>query len=70
MGWSCDGDEVNHKLDNSKISMKSRVRVVPYFSLSPPRLASLACGDFHARSRFVRSTILEEKWGLLVVYHF
>ena len=23
----------------------------------------LACGDFHARSRFARSTILEEKWG-------
>ena len=25
-------------------------------------------GDFHARSRFARSTIPEEKWGLLVVY--
>ena len=24
--------------------------------------------DFHARSRFARSTIPEEKWGLLVVY--
>ena len=23
----------------------------------------LAWGDFHARSRFARSTILEEKWG-------
>ena len=37
------------------------------FSLSPPRLASLACGDFHARSHFARSTIPEGKWGLLVV---
>ena len=27
----------------------------------------LAWGDFHARSRFARSTIPEEKWGLLVV---
>ena len=35
-----------------------------------PRLVSplLAWGDFHARSRFARSTIPEEKWGLLVVY--
>ena len=24
--------------------------------------------DFHAGSRFARSTIPEEKWGLLVVY--
>ena len=37
---------------------------VPHFSLSPPRLAFLAWGDFHARSRFARSTIPEEKWGL------
>ena len=28
----------------------------------------LAWGDFHARSRFARSTIPDEKWGLLVVY--
>ena len=42
--------------------------VVPHFSLSPPRLAFLAWGDFHARSRFARSTIPKEKWGLLVVY--
>ena len=35
-----------------------------------PHLVSplLAWGDFHARSRFARSTIPEEKWGLLVVY--
>ena len=27
-----------------------------------------AWSDFHARSRFARSTIPERKWGLLVVY--
>ena len=37
------------------------------FSLSLPRLAFLAWGNFHMRSRFARSTIPEEKWGLLVV---
>ena len=35
----------------------------PHFSLSPPRIAFLALGDFHARSRFACSTIPEEKWG-------
>ena len=35
--------------------------------LSPPRLAFLAWGDFHARSRFARFITPEEKWGLLVV---
>ena len=36
------------------------------------RVASpfLACDDFLSRSRFARSTIPEEKWGLLVVYYF
>ena len=29
---------------------------------------SLTLSDFHARSRFARSTIPEEKWGLLVIY--
>jgi len=38
--------------------MRSRGRVSPF----------LAWGDFHARSRFIRSSIPEEKWGLLVVY--
>ena len=38
------------------------------WSLSPPRLTFLAWGDFHASSRLARSTIPEEKWGLLVVY--
>ena len=32
--------------------------------LSPRRVSPfLAWGDFHARSRFARSTIPEEKWG-------
>ena len=34
---------------------------------TPRRLAFLAWGDFYARSRFARSSIPEEKWGLLVV---
>ena len=38
--------------------------VVPHFSLSPPRLAFLAWGDFHARSRFARSSIPEENRSL------
>ena len=37
------------------------------FSLSPPRLACIAWG-FRARSRLARSTIPEEKWGLLVLF--
>ena len=36
-------------------------------NVSPLCLAFLARGDFHARSRFARSIISEEKWGLLVV---
>ena len=36
---------------------------VPHFSPSPPRLTFLALCDFHARSRFARSAIPEEKWG-------
>ena len=42
--------------------------VVPHFSLSPPHLAFHTWGDFQACSHFACSTILEEKWGLLVVY--
>ena len=34
----------------------------PHFSISPPRVA-FSRVDFHARSRFARSTIPEEKWG-------
>ena len=37
--------------------------VVPHFSLSPPRCLFSRGGDFHARSRFARPTIPEEKWG-------
>ena len=33
------------------------------FSLFPPRLPFLAWDDFHARSRFARSSIHEDKWG-------
>ena len=47
---------------------EGKMRDVLHFSLSPPRVAFLAWGDFHARLRFARSTIPEEKWGLLVVY--
>ena len=32
------------------------------------KIAFLTWVNFHARSRFARSTIPEEKWGLLVVY--
>jgi len=38
--------------------------VLKNFSLSLPRLAFLARVDFHARSRFARSTIPEEKMGI------
>ena len=37
--------------------------VVPHFSLSCRVSPFLAWGDFHSHSRFVRSTISEEKWG-------
>ena len=40
-----------------------------HFSLSPLNLAFLVWGDLHARSPFARSTIPEEIWGLLVVFH-
>ena len=33
--------------------MRARVKITPF----------LAWSDFHARSRFARSTIPEEKWG-------
>ena len=35
----------------------------PHARKGNTRLALLAWGDFHARSRFARSTIPEEKWG-------
>ena len=43
---------------------ETRARVKITSRVSP----FLAWGDFHARSRFARSTFPEEKWGLLVVY--
>ena len=36
-------------------------RLDSHFSLSPPDLTILARGDLHVRSRFIRSTIPEEK---------
>ena len=63
--------DTNFTLQNQHVgrerSKASTLSEVPHFSLSPPRLEFLAWGDFHARSRFARSTIPEEKWGLLVV---
>ena len=68
--------------------MISRLRVVPHFSSGivgrgnasarenhPTREKApfLAWGDFHARSRFARPTIPEEKWGTtrsLMISHF
>ena len=55
--------------------MRGRVKITPpekrghaagrekNFSLPPPRVSFSRVGDFHARSRFARSTIPEEKWG-------
>ena len=47
--------------DSRASETRARVKI-------PPREKRLAWGDFHARSRFARSTIPEEKWRLLVVY--
>ena len=50
--------DTNFTLQNQSAVKRSKIRalsVVPHFSLSPPRLAFLAWGDFHARSRFARS---------------
>ena len=51
-----------------KITLRERRDAVGRRKMTTVRLVFLAWGDFHARSRFARSTILEEKWGLLVVY--
>ena len=51
-----------------KITPREERRHAPHSSLSPPRVAFSRGGDLLARSRFARSTIPEEKWGLLVVY--
>ena len=69
LNWFERGYELHSpKSVGSEGSKPWALSVVPHFSLSPPRLAFLAWGDFHARSRFARSTIPKEKWGLLVVY--
>ena len=47
--------------DSRASETRARVKITP-------REKRLAWGDFHARSLFARSTIPEEKWGLLVVY--
>ena len=59
----------NFTLQNqSAVNVKAwALSAVPHFSLSLPRLAFLAWGDFRTRSRFARSTIPVEKWGLLEV---
>ena len=41
--------------------MRDYRKVQAFDPLSPPRLAFLAWGDFHARLRFVRSSVPEEK---------
>ena len=46
------------KVDTRRLERKT------IFSLSPRRVSPfLAWDDFHARSRFARSIIPEEKWG-------
>ena len=47
------------KRDRARKSLHALYRCVSRF---------LAWGDFHVRSLFVRSSLSEEKWGLLVVY--
>ena len=43
---------------------RARVKITPREKVTPRRVSPfLAWGDFHARSRFARSTIPEEKWG-------
>ena len=45
-------------------SSASESKPFPKIVLSPLRVSPfLAWGDFHARSRFARSTIPKEKWG-------
>ena len=45
-------------------ALVQKLGVCLYIFLSPRRVSFfLAWGDFHARSRFARSTIPEEKWG-------
>ena len=56
-------------------NQSSEINSSPYFSsgiverasVEITRLAFLVCGGFNERLRFARSTVPEEKWGLLVV---
>ena len=59
--------------DSRASERRARLKITPREKgekRETPRLAFLAMGDFHARSRFARSTIPKEKRGLLVVYFF
>ena len=49
--------DITERRDPAGREKNEALSVVPHCSLSPPRLAVLAWGDFHARSRFVRSAI-------------
>ena len=53
--------------DSSASDARARVKITPLEYGGTRRLAFLEWGDFHARSRFARSAIPEEKWGLLIV---
>ena len=65
-----DGRDAAEREKNEGLQTKPKLLTlsVAHFSISPPRPAFLAWGDFHARSRFTRSTIPEERWGLLIAY--
>ena len=52
-------------MDSRASEKRARVKITPR-----EKGAILTWSDFHARSRFPRSTIPEEKWGLLVVDSF
>ena len=56
--------DVDRFLWKSQSELVQKLGVCLYIFLSPRRVSFfLAWGDFHARSRFARSTIPEEKWG-------
>ena len=59
--------EMRTHMKNHPTRERGDAAVSECFSLSSPRLAFFAWGDFDARSRFAPATIPEEKWGLLVV---
>ena len=70
LNWFGSGNEVHTPKSVGRQGSKAwALSMVPHFSLSPPRFTFLEWGDY-ACSRFARSTIPEEIWGLLVVYVF